>query len=300
MMGGDIGVESEVGHGSRFWFNMPIIEAQMPEAPTDILPKTEILRAEDANVLMVEDHPINQMLLSKLLTKLGLKHVTKAENGYEALTALGNATFSLVLMDCQMPELDGYETTRFIREREKLRELPHLPIIAMTANAMVGDREKCLHAGMDDYLSKPIDLPSLRQTLSRWLDVEETYPMTESSATITSHQPIDLTHLRHFTDGDAEEERALFRIFLERSEDNITALQSALAIGANEEWRKSAHLLKGASANLGAKGLSGICAEAEKNHTASIAEKQNYLGSMRQELTQIRHFIETLQGEAYA
>lgn len=296
MMGGEIGLASAPGEGSTFWFTLPVTatDAQIAMAPST---QVDALPAEDARVLVVEDHPINQMLLLKLLKKLGLTHISTAVNGVEALAALERAPANLVLMDCQMPELDGYETTRAIREREA-QTGEHLPIIAMTANAMVGDREKCLKTGMDDYLSKPIDLPKLSQTLGRWLHVthDATPEAAPAAADSDGEQPIDLTHLRHFTDGDRTEEQALFSIFLTRAEDTVAALAGAMTQEAAETWRKQAHLLKGASGNLGAKGLFRLCEYAEKDFAASSDRKQNVLHSIRSELHQVRHFIEHVQG----
>lgn len=123
---------------------------------------------QNKQVLLVEDNLINQMVCQEILKQLGVT-VYVANNGVEALEALPKYPYDLVLMDCQMPEMDGYETTRAIRAREQADRLKHLPIIALTAHAMPGDREKCLETGMDDYLVKPFQIEELRVLLERWL-----------------------------------------------------------------------------------------------------------------------------------
>jgi signal transduction histidine kinase/CheY-like chemotaxis protein/HPt (histidine-containing phosphotransfer) domain-containing protein len=126
-------------------------------------------------VLLVEDHPVNQQVARRLLERLGLK-VELAGNGAEALEKIREQHFNLVLMDCQMPVLDGYSATRRLREHELATSVPRLPVIAMTAHAMAGDRERCLDSGMDDYLTKPLDRTLLAETLARWLDLAGTPP----------------------------------------------------------------------------------------------------------------------------
>lgn len=123
------------------------------------------------HVLLVEDNPVNRQVAQRLIGVLGLS-MELAENGKEALEKIRNTKFDLVLMDCQMPIMDGYTATRSRRMMEADRNLPHLPIVAMTANAMVGDREKCLAAGMDDYMSKPLNRGLLAQTLKKWLPAD--------------------------------------------------------------------------------------------------------------------------------
>jgi CheY-like chemotaxis protein len=115
-------------------------------------------------VLVAEDNPVNQMLAVRQLDKCGYRTEVVA-NGHEALEATAQASYAAVLMDCQMPEMDGYDASRQIRNRERTGE--HLPIVAMTAHSMSGDRDKCLAAGMDEYLSKPIRTIELRDTLAR-------------------------------------------------------------------------------------------------------------------------------------
>lgn len=123
---------------------------------------------KDVTILVVEDNPVNRMVATQMLRRLGIRSQA-VTNGTEAVAATATDEFALVLMDCQMPEMDGYEATRAIRAREASEGRQRLPIIALTANALKGDRERTLEAGMDDYLSKPVNLEALRATLSKWL-----------------------------------------------------------------------------------------------------------------------------------
>ncbi|MHB1185173.1 MAG: ATP-binding protein [Desulfobulbia bacterium] len=168
MMGGRIGVESEPGQGSVFWCELDFPVATMGRQGEE--QKAEATQAEGAlqgHILLVEDNKVNQMVAAKMLDAMGLT-VDLAENGEKALAALAGKHYDLVLMDCQMPVLDGYQATRAFRAQEPKGKRP-LPIIAMTANAMQGDREKCLEAGMNDYLAKPVKKELLRKLLGQWL-----------------------------------------------------------------------------------------------------------------------------------
>jgi signal transduction histidine kinase/ActR/RegA family two-component response regulator len=170
LMGGRIGVESHPGQGSEFF-----LEAMFPQtsAPTAAirqppLPTPSLSRSDRSlHILLAEDNPVNQKLAGTLLTKLGCTFVLAA-NGLEATEAVAKGHYDLVLMDCMMPELDGYEATRRIRRRELEWSLPRLPIVALTANATRADIEQCLAAGMDDFLSKPYTPESLRQLIDKW------------------------------------------------------------------------------------------------------------------------------------
>lgn len=175
-----MGVESEEGHGSVFWFVLPLEECDEESALARRASGTalsvdehhgeiQVVEPGVNRVLLVEDNPVNQKVAIRILEKLGFA-VTAAGNGLEALRSLELAPYDLVLTDVQMPEMDGLELARAIRSLPG--DLARIPIVAMTANAMKGDREKCLAAGMDDYVAKPVETAELSAAVHRWIGRE--------------------------------------------------------------------------------------------------------------------------------
>jgi CheY-like chemotaxis protein len=174
MMGGDTGCQSRYGVGSVFWCEIPLPESSEaqsgvrsgikgPGEQNAVSPTSKVL-----NILLVDDVKVNLIVLSSMLQQWG--HVTEtAENGKQAIELVKIHHYDMIFMDCQMPEMDGYECTQLIRLPETSALNPKMPIIAVTAHAMTGDKERCLDCGMDDYISKPIDLGELQSKLIQWM-----------------------------------------------------------------------------------------------------------------------------------
>jgi CheY-like chemotaxis protein len=166
LMGGTIGFDSEPAHGSKFWFTV-VLEKSVARAP-QALAACEQAGGEQLHgrILLADDNPVNCRVAEAMLTRCG--HLLDiVHNGRAAVDAVQNKPYDIVLMDVQMPEVDGFEATRRIRHLNG--QFARLPIIAMTAHAMAGDRERCLAAGMDDYITKPVQREMLQETVARWL-----------------------------------------------------------------------------------------------------------------------------------
>jgi len=310
MMDGQIGVESIEGQGSTFWFSIPFdVVEKHEEKETTESTADEILHFPTARVLVADDHPINLMFAKKLLKRMGVTQIDEAFNGADAIEKFNENEYDLILMDCQMPELDGFEVTEKIREREQ-GSGSHVPIIAVTADAMRGAQEKCLAVGMDDYLSKPIDPVGLQQSMARFIkpsDAATEVPPAPVEGTDETPQlvaeelsgppPVNLEHLRMFTEGDREEELEIFDLFLGQADESIQELKDNLSDGENEAWKKAAHKLKGASANLGAEALSVHCKTAEFGFDGSAAAKQEVLDAIMAELERAASFLKKVHPE---
>jgi CheY-like chemotaxis protein/HPt (histidine-containing phosphotransfer) domain-containing protein len=215
------------------------------------MPETQLVKSK--RILIVEDNSVNQMVAQNMLKNFGY-HADVAANGREALTALEIIPYDLVLMDCQMPEMDGYEATREIRAREW--QPKYLPIIALTAHATAGEREKCLHAGMDDYISKPVEKENLRQTLAHWLErsnAENSVPLetTQNTENKLFVSVVDFATLDDITDYDAEMKREVVETYLEQTVINLSELERAITVNDARKLYEVAHKSVGGSALCG-------------------------------------------------
>jgi PAS domain S-box-containing protein len=247
---------------------MPVATA---EAATSA-PATPQPTAHRGSLLLVEDNEINQMVAQGMLTRLGYS-VDTAADGVEALRMTEEHSYQAVLMDCQMPGMDGYSTTRELRRRER-DSGGHLPVIAMTAGALAEDRGHCLAAGMDDYVSKPVTADELEQALARWVDAAGPEAHSEDLRASVEER---LNELRG--DGTPAEHELVDRLvdhFLARAPEMTSALFHALDRHDIQEIAAQAHSLKGAAGNMGAHGLAACCQELEQHaragNPASLAE----------------------------
>jgi len=215
-------------------------------------------------ILLVEDNKVNQLVGSKVLAKLGYDFEI-ANHGGEAVRAMGSCTFDAILMDCQMPEMDGYEATAAIRELEGTAR--HTPIIAMTAAVMEGDREACLAAGMDDYVTKPIRLETIAEVLGRWLLPGTTDSPNAATSTLdvagTPLDPTQISLLLSLDDGEGNVLAEIIEQYLAQTSEGRGELGRVMGEGDVEAIRRAAHALRGASANIGAKKLASVCEQME-------------------------------------
>ncbi|MDQ3565219.1 MAG: response regulator [Pseudomonadota bacterium] len=230
-------------------------------------------------VLLVEDNLVNQKVALGMLKKFEVE-VTVAGHGLEALAALEQTPFDLVLMDCQMPEMDGFTATRELRQREETGQRPRLPVIAMTANAMEGDRERCLAAGMDDYLGKPVLLLDLQAALKRWLGQPSLARPRQSEEKLSAGQDtgmVELDKLALLQEAVGKAFTEIVYTFLKDTPQRLTAMREALAAGDRQWLQREAHTLKGTSASLGAQGLSVLCGRLDRD---AYTAESGYAGSL--------------------
>ena len=265
--GGSIDLESEVGKGSCFKVQIPIIAAESydREYKNRDEAMTNFETDKDIDILVVDDHPVNLLFMRKVLSKLQFTRVDEAHSGLEAVDCAKGKTYRLILMDCQMPEMDGYEASRKIRELEEASGHTST-IIAITADALKGAREKCIHAGMDDYISKPIHTQKMQAVLNTWLNqtVERKHTVTlDDSHSKSGTEILDFSRLEIFSDGDEMEMMAMIDIFLDYADESISIMRKALESNDKDSWSKAAHKLKGSAANFGADMLADLCGHAE-------------------------------------
>ncbi|OPX93357.1 MAG: Autoinducer 2 sensor kinase/phosphatase LuxQ [Syntrophorhabdus sp. PtaB.Bin006] len=328
MMGGVIGVESEPGKGSNFWFILsfkvtpdqvnvvqPALKTQGTNGVGGVHPETLV---PECNVLLAEDNPVNQEVTCLMLENFGCT-VTVVSNGREALEEIMKTGYDVVFMDCQMPEMDGYEATRAIRRYEASRSdsgggtrqqsdaqvrSGRVPIVALTAHAMEGDREVCLGAGMDDYLSKPFRQDQLAGMLSYW--VEGIPPRTSllqtgraqstdaennnryvagpvSAAPVIDRATIDVISTLQ-QPGTPDLVHRMISVYLDDSEKKLQELRRGVRASQASLIHEIAHSLKSASATIGALALAALLKELEAmGRSQTLEGVSTLLGRIEQE-----------------
>ena len=259
----------------------------------------------NAHILVVEDNRANQRVARGLLEKLGVD-VDLVANGEEAMSVLEQHSYDLVFMDCQMPVLNGFDTTRKIRDQESKVINHAVPIIAMTANALLGDRDRCITAGMDDYISKPIHVSKVQQMLEQWLsgsnhqfaaqgmDAEETIMQQSETVPVNAGKiqesivtVFDYIAMTERLMGDKELISTVAEVFLMDMPRQIEQLQLLVEAGDVEQIAGLAHKIKGASANVGGMALSESALKIEQ--AGSIGD----LDTIRQRMFELsQSFVE--------
>lgn len=302
-MGGNIQVESQPEVGSRFYFTLvlPVIESpspseqtrtprlnkEKPTPPTTDLPAPQ--QTKTCHVLVAEDNATNQLFIREILTRGGW-HCTIAFNGIEALERATSERFDLVLMDCQMPEMDGFEATQKIRQWEQAsQQSVRLPIIGLTANAFRGDRQRCLDAGMDDYLSKPYTRVQFWEVLSRHIDSQapsavETAPnaMEEQAA-----PAIDIDSLLDQCLDDVNFMSSLLETFTRDGQTHIQQLEHHLQVEDAKGVADRAHQIAGMASIVGAKHLHKLsCHMEELGAIAELSTAKDAIKPLKSEFEQ--------------
>ncbi len=261
-----------------------------------------IARRAPLRILLCDDNAINQKVAARILQQLGYQPAL-AGNGREALDAMDREPYDLIFMDVMMPEMDGMEATRVIRDRQKAgapNYLPRIIIVALTAHAMQGDREKCLAAGMDDYLAKPIRPADVRRAIERWSPAADTVapeppaapPMPVAAPTLTAEPPVAMDRLNSLTDGDTHSLRELVELYLRQTSQQLTQLETAVRGQQPDEVRRVAHSCAGASATLGVTRLVPLLRHLEKQGAAgTLADAAQTVEQAAHEFKAVQEFL---------
>jgi PAS domain S-box-containing protein len=322
LMGGQIGVRSQPGEGSMFWFVVPL-----PLAANEPAPQKSSSAAPDARqppldlllkgrrILLAEDNRVNRLFAQEILRQAGAECLT-AENGRQALLALENESLDLVLMDCQMPEMDGFEATRQIRQMESEGQLAgHVPIIALTANAVQGDRQRCLEVGMDDYISKPFEPDKLLEMVERLLAAHDGQSVKrpaiakeplaasrEPSPPVSGRSlPMDREALMARCMGNLEFAQSLLSDFERDLADRVDQLSRNIEQRDANAITDSAHALKGAAGMATAESMRALAAEIEAaGKTGNLADIASLAQRLHDEAGRCLHFIPELREQMAA
>jgi PAS domain S-box-containing protein len=319
LMGGEIGAESPPEGGAQFWFQVPLevasAEPTVPPASEPTRPSSndfDVPSIESPTrpmrILVADDNEINQMVAVEMLRSAGWDAAV-ANNGRQAAEAVASGEFDLVLMDCQMPEMDGYEATRLLRQQEAAGAVLRrgggpLPIIALTARAVLGDRQICLDAGMTDYVTKPINPAALFAAMGRALQVNAARrPVVAAPSPTRTNSGasgvVDVAQLTERCGGDRAFVDNLLEAFVANARERIAELAASINRGSDHEVRQLAHGLKGAAGNVSAMPLSVAVADLETAaREQQSSEFQRLQQRIERELTRCEEVVNALRAGA--
>ncbi|HJW08761.1 MAG TPA: ATP-binding protein, partial [Holophagaceae bacterium] len=299
-MGGELSMESALGRGTTMAFKveLPLAdpaaiqpkEGLDPEpAPPRAAPTVEEAVQEGRLILLAEDHPTNRLVLQHQIRRAGYASEV-ASDGEQALGRWASGRYGMVLTDIHMPGLDGYELTAAIRDLERAMGRPRTPILAITANVLQGEAERCLDAGMDDYLSKPVTIPQLSQKLGQWLPLPAA-PVAPTELERSGPREVSMEILLDLANGDASAARDILAEFLEAAREDLGGMDRAFAGRVGRELSRHAHRLKGAAAMVGAIPLAKVAAELEaSSRNQDWLRVEPLLAQVHQAATELDHF----------
>ncbi|MCP4750445.1 MAG: response regulator, partial [Proteobacteria bacterium] len=309
LMGGEIGLRSESGQGSTFWFTALFRKIDNPQI-IDLLSSehkkekhSDDTKHWDGHVLLVEDYKTNQLVAMRYLENVGCR-VELAENGQQAVELFNRGQYDLILMDVNMPVMDGFAASRLIRDQEQSTGA-RIPIIALTANAFAEDREKCFAAGMDDFLEKPLQRKKLYAKLEKWLEdtddsasasefPPESVDTRESIPEATS-LPMQMDKAVDMFAGDEKTMRETAAVFLESVAQQMTTVKHALENQDTETIRMEAHSIKGGALTLAAGALVDAALKLEKKaEVGDLSSAQALIKEILNQKQQLEHFLKTV------
>ena len=292
LMGGEVTATSTPGDGSVFTVKLQLQAASGTGIPSEPAPAIGHLTVIGGRILVVDDHPVNRKVLVHQLGLLGLEADT-AEDGIGALTLWQPGRYAAVLADMHMPRMDGYGLAAEIRAREAGADAPRTPIVAVTANAMRGEEERCLAAGMDAYIAKPVGLSRLRETLLRWVKVAQ----RDSGGARPGRSGIDRERLKDWVGDDPDAIDILVRHFVDTAREAASEIDAALVRGDLSAAAAAAHKLKGGSLAVGATTLADLAAQIEAAAKEGLhAICAAALDALGREMRRVRSSLETTMG----